>query len=86
MAAANRMEPASSVLSSPGSSSGTDASFVTAKDSDAPKSTAASSPAQNSPCPYRDARQLPSELKTHCQIFLEEQLCTNIPLIGAEMH
>ncbi|KAM0204759.1 hypothetical protein ACHAPA_001147 [Fusarium lateritium] len=54
----------SSCLSSP-------ASFVTAHDA---KSTAASSPVHENPCPYRDARQLPRDLKAHCQIFLEEQL------------
>lgn len=37
--------------------------------------TTASSPLHPHPCPYRDARQLPRELKQHCQIFLEEQLC-----------
>ncbi|KAJ3469078.1 hypothetical protein MRS44_003143 [Fusarium solani] len=57
----------SSCLSSP-------ASFVTAHDSIVDKSTAASSPVQENPCPYRDARQLPRELKAHCHIFLEEQL------------
>ncbi|KAF7542186.1 hypothetical protein G7Z17_g11808 [Cylindrodendrum hubeiense] len=61
--------PFSSELSSP-------ASFVTARDSGVDKSTAASSPVQDNPCPYRDARQLPRELKAHCQIFLEEQLYT----------
>ena len=30
-------------------------------------------------CPYREARQLPRELKGHCQIFLEEQLCACLP-------
>ncbi|KAG5658880.1 hypothetical protein KAF25_007433 [Fusarium avenaceum] len=54
----------SSCLSSP-------ASFVTAHDA---KSTAASSPVHENPCPYRDARQLPRDLRAHCQIFLEEQL------------
>ena len=39
--------------------------------------TTASSPLHPHPCPYRDARQLPRELKQHCQIFLEEQLCTS---------
>ncbi|KAH7162572.1 hypothetical protein B0J13DRAFT_13914 [Dactylonectria estremocensis] len=52
------------------------ASFVTAHDSALDKLTAASSPAQDNPCPYRDARQLPRELRAHCQIFLEEQLYT----------
>ncbi|KAF5017165.1 hypothetical protein F66182_10933 [Fusarium sp. NRRL 66182] len=66
------MAPASSSpsLSSP-------ASFVTAHDSVVGKSTAASSPVQENPCPYRDARQLPRDLKAHCQIFLEEQLYTS---------
>lgn len=61
-------DPSSSVLSSA-------PSFVTAKDSKRDKSTAASSPAQDNLCPYREARRLPRELKEHCQIFLEEQLC-----------
>ncbi|KAK7432787.1 hypothetical protein QQZ08_000649 [Neonectria magnoliae] len=52
------------------------ASFVTARNSAIDKSTAASSPVQDNPCPYRDARHLPRELKAHCQIFLEEQLYT----------
>ncbi|KPM43487.1 hypothetical protein AK830_g3057 [Neonectria ditissima] len=51
-------------------------SFVTASNLALDKSTAASSPVQDNPCPYRDARQLPRELKAHCQIFLEEQLYT----------
>jgi hypothetical protein len=64
-----------SPLSSLGSSR-SPASFYTAKDSDdAAKSTAASSPAQSSPSPYHETRSLPPELKDHCQIFLEEQLC-----------
>jgi hypothetical protein len=54
-------------------------SFYTANDSDAEQSTTASSPAQATLCPYREARQLPRELKEHCQIFLEEQLCTRAP-------
>lgn len=29
--------------------------------------------------PYRDAVQLPHELRSHCQIHLEEQLCTSCP-------
>ncbi|CAM1505517.1 Fc.00g111540.m01.CDS01 [Cosmosporella sp. VM-42] len=49
-------------------------SYVTANDPAVNKSTAASSPVQEKSCPYRDARQLPRELKEHCQIFLEEQL------------
>ncbi|KAH7170471.1 hypothetical protein EDB81DRAFT_876502 [Dactylonectria macrodidyma] len=52
------------------------ASFVTAHDSALDKLTAASSPVQDNPCPNRDARQLPRELRAHCQIFLEEQLYT----------
>ncbi|KAM0559558.1 hypothetical protein ACHAPJ_004082 [Fusarium lateritium] len=60
----------SSDLSSP-------ASFVTAHGSALDKSTAASSPVHENPCPYRDARPLPRELKAHCQIFLEEQLYTS---------
>lgn len=31
-------------------------------------------PEEQRPC-YRDAVQLPHELKSHCQIHLEEQLC-----------
>ncbi|CEI39107.1 hypothetical protein FVEN_g10708 [Fusarium venenatum] len=60
----------SSSLSSP-------ASFVTAHDVALDKSTAASSPVQDNPCPYRDGRQLPRDLKSHCQILLEEQLYTS---------
>ncbi|GKT97861.1 hypothetical protein FLAG1_00139 [Fusarium langsethiae] len=60
----------SSSLSSP-------ASFVTAHDVAFDKSTAASSPIQDNPCPYRDGRQLPRDLKSHCQILLEEQLYTS---------
>ncbi|KAF4472360.1 hypothetical protein FALBO_730 [Fusarium albosuccineum] len=59
---------------SPSSSLSSPASFVTAHDSIIDKSTAASSPVQENPCPYRDARQLPRELKEHCHILLEEQL------------
>ncbi|KAL7798438.1 major facilitator superfamily transporter [Trichoderma ceciliae] len=40
------------------------------------KSTTASTPTIGRPCPYRIARELPHELKEHCQIFLEEQLYT----------
>ncbi|KAH7329148.1 major facilitator superfamily transporter [Stachybotrys elegans] len=49
-------------------------SFYTANDTAGQLSTNASSPVYTSSCPYRDARQLPHELKEHCQIFLEEQL------------
>jgi len=74
---ARRPSPHNSGSSSP-------ASFYTANDSDdggeeeeeEHDSTTASSPAQAAPCPYREARRLPRELKGHCQIFLEEQLCT----------
>ncbi|KAJ4141177.1 hypothetical protein NW768_000384 [Fusarium equiseti] len=59
----------SSSLSSP-------ISFVTAHDVTLDKSTAASSPVHDNPCPYRDARHLPRDLKSHCQILLEEQLFT----------
>ncbi|CAG7554438.1 unnamed protein product [Fusarium equiseti] len=59
----------SSSLSSP-------SSFVTAHDVTLEKSTAASSPVHDNPCPYRDARHLPRDLKSHCQILLEEQLFT----------
>lgn len=67
----------SSNLSSP-------SSFVTAHDATLDKSTAASSPVHENPCPYRDARQLPRDLKAHCQILLEEQLCMLVlaPLNG----
>ncbi|PNY24111.1 Uncharacterized protein TCAP_05948 [Tolypocladium capitatum] len=51
-------------------------SFYTANDSHAEQSTTPSSPARAKPCPYRQARKLPRELKEHCQIFLEEQLYT----------
>ncbi|GJN68840.1 hypothetical protein PLICBS_002885 [Purpureocillium lilacinum] len=74
---ARRPSPHNSGSSSP-------ASFYTANDSDdgggeeeeEHDSTTASSPAQAAPCPYREARRLPRELKGHCQIFLEEQLYT----------
>ena len=74
---ARRPSPHNSGSSSP-------ASFYTANDSDdggeeeeeEHDSTTASSPAQAAPCTYREARRLPRELKGHCQIFLEEQLCT----------
>ncbi|KAF7558858.1 hypothetical protein G7046_g5300 [Stylonectria norvegica] len=59
---------------SPSSELSSLSSFVTAHDSTIDKSTAASSPAQEKPCPYRESRHLPRELKEHCQIFLEEQL------------
>ncbi|KAF4967374.1 hypothetical protein FZEAL_10541 [Fusarium zealandicum] len=62
---------------SPSSSLSSPASFVTAHDSLVDKSTAASSPVQENPCPYRDARPLPRDLRAHCQIFLEEQLYTS---------
>lgn len=61
--------------SSPPSDVSSLSSFVTAHGSIAAKSTAASSPMQDNPCPYRDPRHLPRDLKIHCQIFLEEQLC-----------
>lgn len=57
------------------SASSSPASFYTANDS-ASRPSMASSPAQAAPCPYREACQLPRELKEHCQIFLEEQLYT----------
>ncbi|KAF5688173.1 hypothetical protein FCIRC_1991 [Fusarium circinatum] len=66
----------SSILSSP-------SSFVTAHDATLDKSTAASSPVHENPCPYRDARQLPRDLKAHCQILLEEQLC--MPALALSM-
>ncbi|KAM4062334.1 hypothetical protein HRG_011132 [Hirsutella rhossiliensis] len=43
-------------------------------DSETQRSATASSP--DTPCPYIEARQLPRELKDHCQIFLEEQIYT----------
>lgn len=49
-------------------------SFYSAVEGDV--STAASSPVQTRPCPYRSTKPLPRELKDHVQIFLEEQLCT----------
>ncbi|KJK77601.1 hypothetical protein H634G_07340 [Metarhizium anisopliae BRIP 53293] len=58
------------------SASSSPLSFYTANDSEIEESTTASSPTQTLPCPYRDARQLPRELKGHCHIFLEEQLYT----------
>lgn len=53
-------------------------SFYSSKEEDSEltsKSTTASTPTTGSPCQYRTARELPHELKEHCQIFLEEQLC-----------
>lgn len=53
-------------------------SFYSSKEEDSEltsKSTTASTPTTSSPCQYRTARELPHELKEHCQIFLEEQLC-----------
>lgn len=34
---------------------------------------------------YRDAIKLPHELKSHCQIHLEEQLCTSSPSIHLQL-
>ncbi|KAJ4858928.1 hypothetical protein T069G_07195 [Trichoderma breve] len=54
-------------------------SFYTSKEEESEltaKSTTASTPVKGQPCPYREARELPHELKEHCQIFLEEQLYT----------
>ncbi|KAK6704494.1 hypothetical protein SNK05_008412 [Fusarium graminearum] len=65
------------VTASSSSSLSSPASFVTAHDVTLDKSTAASSPVQGNPCPYRDGRQLPRDLKLHCQILLEEQLYTS---------
>ncbi|ODA82766.1 hypothetical protein RJ55_01275 [Drechmeria coniospora] len=63
------------VMDSLPSAISTPVSFYTANDSDAQhESTTASSPVQDASCPYRATRQLPRELKEHCQIFLEEQL------------
>ncbi|KFA75099.1 hypothetical protein S40288_04048 [Stachybotrys chartarum IBT 40288] len=59
---------ATSLLSSPDS-------FYTAKDSSEEPSTDTSSLGNPLSSPYRHVRQLPHELKEHCQIFLEEQLC-----------
>ncbi|KAF4124226.1 hypothetical protein GMORB2_5942 [Geosmithia morbida] len=50
-------------------------SFYSAPDGE-DNSTAASSPVHTHLFPYRSARPLPRELRQHCQIFLEEQLCT----------
>jgi hypothetical protein len=68
------------VKRSPKSASSSPLSFYTANDSEAEGSTTASSPVQGEPCRYRDARQLPRDLKDHCQIFLEEQLCAYTPV------
>ena len=67
--------PSQDMASASCSSLSSPTSFVTAHDATADKSTAASSPVQDKSCPYRETRQLPRELKEHCQIFLEEQLC-----------
>lgn len=60
---------------SPHSSNSSPASFYTANASSGDISTSASSPVHGRPSPYRATRQLPIELKQHCQILLEEQLC-----------
>ncbi|KAK0389495.1 hypothetical protein NLU13_3070 [Sarocladium strictum] len=60
--------------SSPFSSGSSSRSFYTANASSGDLSTSASSPVQSRPSPYRTTRQLPLELKQHCQILLEEQL------------
>ncbi|KAJ3496270.1 hypothetical protein NLG97_g2782 [Lecanicillium saksenae] len=53
------------------------ASFHTAVESEpSHRSTAASSPLRSQHSSFRDVRPLPRELQAHCQIFLEEQLCT----------
>lgn len=70
------LESSSSLSSVPQSP----ASFYTAKATASPEtdgdisniSTPAEGPEKS---PYRDARQLPHELKEHCQIHLEERLC-----------
>ncbi|KAK5990202.1 hypothetical protein PT974_08468 [Cladobotryum mycophilum] len=50
--------------------------FYTSKEEseDTNKSTTASTPTHGQSNLYRQARELPTELKAHCQIFLEEQL------------
>lgn len=73
-----------SPLSSP--SSGNDSFYTAANHSAGGGSTTASSPVHARPCPYRAARQLPSELKQHCQIFLEEQLCTRCMTVSFWSH
>jgi hypothetical protein len=55
-------------------------SYYTARDSpsNAAYDTTLSSPGEEPPeeeLAYRDAVQLPHELKSHCQIHMEEQLC-----------
>lgn len=61
---------------SPASSVSNDSSFYTAVDSHyGSKSTTASSPVYENASPYDDARPLPSELRDHCHIFLDEKLC-----------
>ena len=45
--------------------------------------TTPSSPGDPVPSPsYRDARLLPRELKEHCQIYLEEQLCKTFHVLA----
>lgn len=71
-------------IKSPVTLSSSPASFYTANDSETHESTThesttASSPVQAALGPYREARQLPRELKDHCQIFLEEQICARVP-------
>lgn len=71
-------------MSSPLTERSPEPSFYTAHTSPAneAQSTNASSPVV-APAPslvYRRARQLPRELKEHCQIYLEEQLCALLQL------
>lgn len=63
----------------------TPTSFYTARNSpsNAADDTGLSSPVEEplaDELPYRDAAQLPHELKSHCQIHLEEQLCPCISI------
>lgn len=60
------------VSSSPRSDLSRSASFYSAPEG---ISTTASSPVHGNPCRYRSAGRLQPDLKIHCSILLEEQLC-----------
>ena len=62
---------------SPLSSMSSPSTFYTANGSpsNGGESTDTSSLSANVPSPYRAVRRLPRELREHCQIYLEEQLC-----------
>jgi hypothetical protein len=82
------MEPITSPLTTLGTISTPD-SFYTARGSGSPANpadeTGLSSIAEEQPADetgYRDAVPLPHELKSHCQIHLEERLCACHPFFS----